>query len=73
MTIENIAASDKEVLTPAEIAPLLRTTDQSIRVCARQRPDLLGFPTIIMGSRVRIPRKPFLEFMGYKQEREVMT
>lgn len=70
MTLEEIAISTKEVLTPAEVAPLLHTTDQSIRVCARQRPDLLGFPTIIMGSRVRIPRLPFLAYMGYKGEEE---
>lgn len=64
MTLEEIASCEKEVLTPAEVAPVLRTTDQTIRVVAKQRPDLLGFPTIIMGTRVRIPRIPFLKFMG---------
>ena len=63
MTLAEIIRSDKEVLTPAEVAPLLRSTHQTIRVFARQRPDLLGFPTIIMGTRVRIPRIPFLKFM----------
>lgn len=64
MTLEELLHSDKDVFTPAEIAPVLRSTDQTIRVVARQRPDLLGFPTIIMGTRVRIPRIPFLKFMG---------
>ena len=64
MTLEELIHSDKDVLTPAEIASVLRSTDQTIRVVARQRPDLLGFPTIIMGTRVRIPRIPFLKFMG---------
>jgi hypothetical protein len=70
MTIDEILRSDKPTLTAAEIAPVLKTSDNSIRVCARQRPDLLGFPVIIMGSRVRIPRIPFLEFLGYKNGEE---
>lgn len=49
---------------------MLGTTDQQVRVCARQRPDLLGFPTIIMGSRVKIPRIPFLQYLGVKGAEE---
>jgi hypothetical protein len=67
MTIEEIRSSDKAFLTAADVAPVLKSTDNSIRVCARQRPDLLGFPVTIMGNRVRIPRIPFLEYLGYKQ------
>lgn len=70
MTLADIAAMDKAWLLPREVASVLSTSDQSIRVCARQRPDLLGFPTVIMGSRVRIPRIPFLEFMGYQPGKE---
>ena len=70
MTLDDIAAMEKAWLLPREVAAVLNTTDHSIRVCARQRPDLLGFPTVIMGSRVRIPRIPFLEFMGHKPGKE---
>lgn len=65
-TMEELLASNKAYLTPCEVAGVLGTTDQQVRVCARQRPDLLGFPTIIMGSRVKIPRIPFLEYLGVK-------
>ena len=61
-----LLASNKAYLTPCEVAGVLGTTDQQVRVCARQRPDLLGFPTIIMGSRVKIPRIPFLQYLGVK-------
>jgi hypothetical protein len=36
---------------------------QSIREAARQRPDLLGFPVIVYGRKVKIPRKPFIKFV----------
>lgn len=55
---------DKEFFTPQEVSYVLRSDPQSIRVCARQRPDLLGFPIMIVGNRVKIPRIPFLRFMG---------
>lgn len=68
--MEELLASNKAYLTPCEVAGVLGTTDQQVRVCARQRPDLLGFPTIIMGSRVKIPRIPFLEYLGVKGAEE---
>ena len=70
MTLAEIYAMDKEWLLPREVAAVLHTTDHSVRVCARQRPDLLGFPTVIMGTRVKIPRIPFLKFMGYEPGKE---
>ena len=65
-TMEELLASNKAYLTPCEVAGVLGTTDQQVRVCARQRRDLLGFRTIIMGSRVKIPRIPFLQYLGVK-------
>ena len=69
-TMEELLASNKAYLTPCEVAGVLGTTDQQVRVCARQRPELLGFPTIIMGNRVKIPRIPFLEYLGVKGAEE---
>lgn len=70
MTIDEIRASDKEVLTPGDVAEVLRSGPQTIRILARQRPDLLGFPVILMGSRVKIPRRAFLSYMGDRGEPE---
>lgn len=67
MTIEEAWASDKVYLTPAEVGSILNMNPQSIRDAARYRPDLLGFQTIVTGTRTRIPKVPFLEFLGGKR------
>ena len=64
MTLAEIKASDKMWLTPDEIAPVIGAHAQSIRAAAREKPELLGFPVTVVGSRTRIPRKPFLQFLG---------
>ena len=62
--IARLLAMDKMFLSPADISPVLGSDQQTIRVTARQRPDLLGFPFTFMGNRMKIPRIPFLEFLG---------
>ena len=64
MTLDEIRNSTKEVLTPADIADVLNADPQDIRVQARTSPEKLGFPVIIIKSRTKIPRIPFLRFMG---------
>ena len=64
MTLDEIKASDKLMLTPADIAPVLRADPQDIRLTARLHPERLGFPVIIIKSRTKIPRVPFLRYMG---------
>lgn len=63
-TLADLMDIDREYLVPSEVAGVLGTSDQWVRVCARQQPQLLGFPTVIMGNRVKIPRMPFLRYMG---------
>lgn len=60
MTLDEIRASDKPVLTPAEVAPVLGVNPQSIRAAD---PVDLGFPVTKIGTRTLIPRKPFLAFV----------
>lgn len=70
MTIEDIKGSDKVMLTPAEVADVLGVDAQGIRIIAREQPERLGFPVTVVGRGghgVRIPRVPFLRFMGYEQ------
>ena len=64
MTLDEIKASDKSVLTPAEVAEVLGCDAQDVRIQARLSPEKLGFPVIIIKSRTKIPRVPFLRFMG---------
>ena len=63
MTLDEIRASDKTVLTPGDVAPVLGCDPQDIRVQARIAPDKLGFNVIIVGTRIKIPRIPFLNYM----------
>ena len=62
MTLKEIEAMDRQMLTPAIVAPVLGCDQQTLRMQARERPDLLGFPTIIIGNRVKIPKEGFLAY-----------
>lgn len=64
MTLDELREYPKEYLTPAQVAPVLGCDPQDIRVQARTAPERLGFPVIIIKSRTKIPRVPFLRFMG---------
>ena len=61
-TLEEVEALPGEVLTCANVAGILEASPNTIHVTAVQRPELLGFPVIVMGSRVKIPKQPFLRF-----------
>ena len=64
MTLAEIKASDAVFLLPSQIAPILDCDPNFIRRAAHDRPELLGFPVCVIGTRTRIPRKPFLAFLG---------
>lgn len=64
MTLQEILNSEKPCLTPADVAPVLGSDPHTIRCTAHQRPELLGFPFTFSGNRMKIPRIPFLRFMG---------
>lgn len=63
MTLDELAALTVDVLTPAQVAPVLRLDADTIRGQARDCPERLGFNVIVAGSRVKIPRVAFLKFM----------
>ena len=67
VTLDEIKASDKSVLTPAEVAEVLGCDPQDVRVAARQRPDLLGFNVAVFGTRVKVPRLAFIRWMERQQ------
>lgn len=66
--IQAIVDSDKVFLTPADVAPILGMDPHSIRLTARQRPELLKFEFILSGNRTKIPRVPFLRYIGINVE-----
>ena len=60
MTLKEVEAMPREVLTPAIVASVLEADPQELRMQARERPELLGFPVICIGTRVKIPKEGFL-------------
>ena len=68
--IQAIVDSDKVFLTPADVAPILGMDPHSIRLIARQRPELLKFEFILSGNRTKIPRIPFLRYIGINVDQQ---
>ena len=66
MTLDDMKRLNREFLTPAQVAEVLGCDPQGIRVWARQRPEGLGFPVCLVGSRTKIPKRPFIQFMEGK-------
>lgn len=70
MTYQEIVSSKKDMLTPNDIAPVLGCGAQTIRVSARQRPDMIPFPFVFLGTRMKIPRLAFIAWMTHKTEED---
>ena len=62
-TLAEIEALPTEVLTCKSVARVLQADPGTIHAQAVERPELLGFPVIVAGTRVKIPKQPFLKFM----------
>ena len=63
MTLKEIEESTKEVLTCQDVAPVLMCNPATLHLQAMEEPWRLGFPVVVMGRRVKIPRRPFLNYM----------
>lgn len=66
MTLSEVERMDAVTLTPVQVASVLHADPHAIRVAAKQCPEHLGFPVMIVGNRVKIPREAFLAFMRGK-------
>lgn len=65
LTLEQITELDREFLFADEVAQVIDSNPQTIRDQARADPRKLGFPVIVQGQHVKIPRRGFLHFMQY--------
>ena len=61
-TLHEVEQSSKEMLTCADIAPIFGADAHSIRLAAHKDPRMLGFPVVVIGNRVLIPREGLLNF-----------
>ena len=62
-TLEEIEAIDKTMLVPTDICKYLGCSAYTINVATRDGRNPFLFPVIRMGTRVRIPKAPFLKAM----------
>lgn len=62
-TLEDLEALPCGVLTCKQIAPILGADPGTIHQQAVEAPYMLGFPVIVMKSRVKVPRRAFIRFM----------
>lgn len=67
MTLEAIKASTKEILTPSDIAEILGCDPYTINLQVaediKNGVNSFGFPIIKIGTRVKIPRRAFINYM----------
>lgn len=71
-TLEDIEKIGSDVLIPRQVAGFLKCSPYSINCQAMQDPSKLGFPVLMVGSRVKIPKAGFLKFCrGIKLDEEV--
>ena len=62
-TLEDIEAIDKTMLVPTDICKYLGCAAYSINIATRDGRNPFPFPVIRMGTRVLIPKIPFLKAM----------
>lgn len=60
---DKIKQSDAILLIPDEVSKVLGLSPQGIRNQARTDPAKLGFPVIVSGNKVKIPRVPFINYV----------
>lgn len=63
ITLEEIEALPKDMLVPADIAQYLGCQPYTINVATKDGKNPFPFPIIRMGTRVRIPKIPFIKAM----------
>nr|DAX12976.1 MAG TPA: Protein of unknown function (DUF1580) [Caudoviricetes sp.] len=64
MKLDEIVRSQKILLTPDDVSEVMNCNPQDIRCQAAIDPTMLGFPVCRVGTRTKIPRIPFLRWLG---------
>lgn len=67
MTLNDVKAMTADIITPNIAAQVLKCDPNWIRVAARQDKKMLGFPVVLIGHRVKIPRLAFIRYMEGEQ------
>ena len=64
--IKAIVNDPRPVITPQEVADALQCNRYAINAMVKR--GECPFPAFRIGSRVKIPRIPFLQYLGYLKE-----
>lgn len=66
--MEQLARQDSTFLVPDDVAEVLGCDRSNISVMAatQEGRDALGFRVVRVGSHTKIPRIPFLRYMGWE-------
>ena len=62
--IQALLDSNEEFVSLADVGKIFNADPNTIRRQAITEPRLIGFPVSVIGNRTRIPRIPFLRFLG---------
>lgn len=62
-TLKEIEALPRNFLLASDIAEYIGANPNFIRAQAHKDPSKLGFPVVVIGSRVKIPKAPFVRYM----------
>lgn len=65
MTFSEIEQSEKDFLTPSDVAPVMGCMAYSLNVQAKEDITKLGFPAALIGTRLLIPRLGFIRWVKY--------
>lgn len=65
MTLEDVQAIPKEFLLVSDVAEYLECDPQDLRVQAKSDREKLGFPVVMVGTRIKIPKEGFVFYMKY--------
>ena len=63
MGLADIESMTKDTINCTTAASVLGCNPQLLRIQARECPQALGFPVIVVGKRVKIPRRAFIAYM----------
>ena len=65
--IDQIRASKAITISCVEASKVLRCKPMSLHLAAKESPQSLGFPVIMIGNHLKIPRLPFLRHLGFEE------
>ena len=65
MSLDELRISEKIFLSAVEVSKIIKADPADIRKQAHADHRKLGFPVVVCGRRVKIPRQAFLHFLEF--------